>query len=106
MYEVLEKHKLSNDYFGKEREIKLGQLGFFLLGKPDTKEWRAGFDQNRVIPVAKNGNIYPHRALLDLYKLMATTPGIEKQILRERIALSDLPSLEETVEALSHTKLK
>ncbi len=77
-----------------------------MLGKPDTKEWRNGFDKNRVIPVAKNGNISPHQALLDLYKLIATTPGIEKQILRGDIALSDLPSLEETVAALSRTRLK
>lgn len=104
MHEVLEKHKLSEDYLGDVREIKLYMLGVYLLGKPDTGKWRDAFAENKSIPVPKNGYIHPHWALLDLYKLMATTPGIEKVILDEDMDLCDIPSLEETVEVLSQAK--
>jgi len=88
------------NYSGKDKEDELVTLGIYLKGKPDTKAWKDIFAENEVVPIPKGERIFPHWALLDLYKLMVTTHGIESQILRKGVSLSDLPSLDETVDIL------
>ena len=101
MQDILENHKFEMDYSGKYSSHSRVTLGGYLESKPDTKRWREIFLENNAVPVSKAGRIFPHWALLDLYKLMAATPGIEAQILRKQTSLSDLPTLEETIDTLS-----
>jgi len=100
MQDILDKYQFQLDYSGKYGKFELVTLGSYLKGKPDTKAWRDIFAENEAVPIPKGERIFPHWALIDLYKLMAATPGIESQILYKGVSLSDLPSLDETVEIL------
>ena len=93
MQEMLDRHQFHMDYSGEYKQHNLVTLGIYLQGKPDRKGWRDLFAENDAVPIPKNGRVFPHWALLDLYKLMATAPEIERQILYKGVSLSDLPSL-------------
>jgi hypothetical protein len=105
MQDPLEGYQFRLDYSGEYRRLELVILGSYLQGKPDTEGWREVFAFNKAVPIPKGERIFPHWALLDLYKLMMTSPGIESQILYEGFSLSDLPSLDETTEILRRDQL-